>query len=194
MNSSCSSRSSQCKIASAAKDLIISVPQTAATTFAFSSVFILLLCFLHSTFSSILYPCIPLSLYLHARLDKEKFDWAAILCPSSDQRSKLPLPPSHPSSCPSPIIHLLFLSSLIPFCFALLLRFLYVSISKFVQNVNTTISKTGGTFGYIFCRDTELAIIENFMEPHIKNKKPERMYISGRQGTSKTVCVTQKCK
>ena len=61
-----------------------SVPQTAATTFAFSSVFILLLCFLHSTFSSILYPCIPLSLYLHARLDKEKFDWAAILCPSSD--------------------------------------------------------------------------------------------------------------
>nr|CAH0106696.1 unnamed protein product [Daphnia galeata] len=48
------------------------------------------------------------------------------------------------------------------------------------------------TFGYIFCRDTELAIIENFMEPHIKNKKLGRMYISGRQGTGKTVCVTQK--
>nr|CAH0105697.1 unnamed protein product [Daphnia galeata] len=41
-------------------------------------------------------------------------------------------------------------------------------------------------------RDTELAIIENFMEPHIKNKKLGRMYISGRQGTGKTWTAAAK--
>ena len=43
MNSSYSSKSSSAKVASVAKNLIIFVPQTEAMTFAFSSVFILLL-------------------------------------------------------------------------------------------------------------------------------------------------------
>ena len=44
INVSYSSKQSQRKIASAARNLINSVPQTAATTVAFSSVFILILC------------------------------------------------------------------------------------------------------------------------------------------------------
>ena len=48
---SSSSQSSWWKISNAAMNLIISVPQTAATTFAFSSVYILLLCrALHSKY------------------------------------------------------------------------------------------------------------------------------------------------
>ena len=46
------------------------------------------------------------------------------------------------------------------------------------------------TPGNIFCRDKELAVIENFMKPLIENKKPGSMYISGRPGTGKTACVT----
>nr|CAH0106694.1 unnamed protein product [Daphnia galeata] len=49
------------------------------------------------------------------------------------------------------------------------------------------------TPGNIFC-DKELPVIENFMKPIIENKTPGRMYISGRQRTGKTACVTQKCK
>jgi hypothetical protein len=36
----------------------------------------------------------------------------------------------------------------------------------------------------------ELAVIENFMKPLIENKIQGSMYISGRQGTGKTACVT----
>lgn len=42
----------------------------------------------------------------------------------------------------------------------------------------------------IFCRDKELARIDGFMRPHIDNKEPGSMYISGRPGTGKTACVT----
>jgi cell division control protein 6 len=42
----------------------------------------------------------------------------------------------------------------------------------------------------IFCRDKELAVIENFMRPLIEMSKPGSMYISGRPGTGKTACVT----
>ena len=48
-----SAKLSSCKMASTAKNLINSVPHTAATTFAFSSVFNLLLCYiLSSTYQS----------------------------------------------------------------------------------------------------------------------------------------------
>lgn len=46
------------------------------------------------------------------------------------------------------------------------------------------------TPGSIFCRDKELAVIEDFMRPLIENKKSGSMYISGRPGTGKTACVT----
>jgi len=42
----------------------------------------------------------------------------------------------------------------------------------------------------ICCRDKELAIIGDFLQPHIDERKPGSMYISGRPGTGKTACVT----
>ncbi|EFX71277.1 hypothetical protein DAPPUDRAFT_255908 [Daphnia pulex] len=44
----------------------------------------------------------------------------------------------------------------------------------------------------IFCRDKELAVIENFMRPLIEMSKPGSMYISGRPGTGKTACFSGK--
>ncbi|KAK4017687.1 hypothetical protein OUZ56_033384 [Daphnia magna] len=57
------------------------------------------------------------------------------------------------------------------------------SFAKARQALHTTTPST------IFCRDKELAVIENFMRPLIE-RKPGSMYISGRPGTGKTACVT----
>ncbi|XP_045029266.1 cell division control protein 6 homolog [Daphnia magna] len=58
------------------------------------------------------------------------------------------------------------------------------SFAKARQALHTTTPST------IFCRDKELAVIENFMRPLIDERKPGSMYISGRPGTGKTACVT----
>ncbi|KAK4017684.1 hypothetical protein OUZ56_033381 [Daphnia magna] len=61
---------------------------------------------------------------------------------------------------------------------------LITSFAKARQALHTTTPST------IFCRDKELAVIENFMRPLIDERKPGSMYISGRPGTGKTACVT----
>ncbi len=42
----------------------------------------------------------------------------------------------------------------------------------------------------IFCREKELAAIEDFLRPLIEKEKPGSMYVCGNPGTGKTACVT----
>lgn len=61
------------------------------------------------------------------------------------------------------------------------------SVSNFAKARQALHTSTPDT---ICCRDKELAIIGDFLQPHIDEKKPGSMYISGRPGTGKTACVT----